>query len=353
MVTRIVTLLLITSVCFSSSGLSSRPKDPQKHARTDERQVPYDIMRPAIDLIVCGEYDRAQSYIRKIGENSLTGQFLLASLYHARMGELESFEGKELFLASTECVIEKAHVLLKNDPGDVTARFFLGIVKGYQAVHYNRRKQYMKALLTGRSGTQELRRCIESGYDLPEARIAIGSYRYWKSAKNFLRILPGIPDKRKDAVREIQKNLHPGSASYPLGLHQLIWILLDYKQYKAAETAVREGLRQYPESRFFLYPAAITAQRLDKWEEAEQYFGKVAASLAFNRMQSRYMWVKVTVKQAECLFELKKYSDALHLCRSISLNDIYARDRIRYRSLLERAAQIENACSEKRKDSLK
>ncbi|MFC1562325.1 tetratricopeptide repeat protein [candidate division KSB1 bacterium] len=307
--------------------------------------IPRKIINPAIDLIIRSEYERAQSYILEHTEkNSIIRDFLIASLHHARMGELESSEGSGMFLECVSLVTGKAEDILSSDHGNVTARFYLGTVKSYLAVYYNREGQFLKSISTARAAVGELEKCIAKNHDFPEPFLVIGSYNYWKSAKNFLRFLPGIPDKRDEAVREIRKNLLPGSVSYALGLNQLAWILIDFKRYDEAESLLREALHRYPGSRFFLYPAGILAQKQKEWDNASHYFGQMAESLQSDRLNNRSIWIKVSLKQADCLYQMAQYDAAVRVCRNIRQTTIHPDEREKAGKLITQASRLEHAC---------
>ncbi|MFC1477467.1 tetratricopeptide repeat protein [candidate division KSB1 bacterium] len=270
--------------------------------------------------------------------------FLSASLLHAYMGELETLEMRDELLHVTSAAATIIENRLDINPADISARFYLGTLKGYLAVLYNREGRILNTISNARSGNNMLLECLRYDEDFPEVHIANGTYRYWKSAKNFFRFLPGIPDERNDGIKEIQDHLEPGSISYAFGINQLIWIYVDHKQLDLAEAAVRKGLDYAPDSRFFLYPAGIVAQRQRKWREAAAFFERLNDSLEEDGFRERYFWVKTAVKRAECLMHLERYSDALLLCRLISGTVVPGYETNDTKPLLQRATDIEKKC---------
>jgi len=332
-------LLSLGPVLLHSSDISSfmvsDPADP----------LPRDDMIPVIEMIINGEYEGAERLIQNFApHDSLTQGFMRISLMHALMGELEAIERSDDFLETAEWIIRTARRRIEINPADMEARFYLGSVREYQAVYYSREKRYLKAIMTARSGFKDLEICLALNDNFSEAHIAAGSYQYWRSAKNFLRFLPGIKDEREDAIRKIRKHLIPGTASYALGLNQLTWIFIDAGDMIMAEKTVHEGLSKYPESRFFLYPCGVIALRTGEWQKAVLYFNKVAESLSDGCLNDRYMWVKVMLYQAECLYHAGRYEDSLRICKEMLLADVRPQDRERCRPLVMRGEKLEKMC---------
>lgn len=310
--------------------------------------IPREQLRPCIELIINGEYKKAEEYINKsFSPTSLKAGFLISSLLYARMGELYTTEGQEKFFQVADQLIRNAETRLKNEPGDIEARFYLGTVAQYISVAYANKGSYLKAIRTSVAGIKHLRQCLEENPDFPEVQITIGAYEYWSSAKNFLRFLPGIPDKRRSGIQQIRNNLKPESISYALGLNQFVWILLHHKELKSAEAALKVGLKRYPGSRFFLYPAGETAKRLGKWKEAANYYNLVAKNLERHNLKNRYFWIKVTLKQAESLVKTGDYKNALLMCEKIKATSVVVFEKSKTETLFKRAAEIETLCKKR------
>lgn len=309
--------------------------------------IPREQLRPCIELIIQGDYAGAGEYIKNgVFSDELTKRFLSASILYARIGELETSEGSGEFFAETDWIIQDARRRISENPQDITARFYLGIALCYRAVVFKNSGNLWKAFKNGNSGKKELENCLTLAPDFPEPHLAIGSYRYWMSAMNFLRFLPFIPDERKDGIRQIAENVRPESISYTMSLNQLIWILLDYKDFEGAEEVAKKALELYPASRFFLYPAAITAQRLGKWYEAALLLNKVKAALEKDGLHNRYIWIKVTVKYAESLIETGGFEKAMLLCSEIRNCNVIHFEQKKSKALFKRALYIEKICEE-------
>jgi len=309
--------------------------------------IPREQLRTGIELIIQGDYTGAGEYIKTVADcDELTKRFLSASILYARIGELETSEDSGEFFAETDWIIQEARRRISKNPQDVTARFYLGITLCYRAVVFKNSGNLWEAFKNGNSGKKELESCLTLAPDFPEPHLAIGSYRYWMSAVNFLRFLPFIPDERKDGIREIVENIYPESITYAMSLNQLIWILLDFKDFEGAEKIAKKALELYPTSRFFLYPAAITAQRLGKWYEAALLLNKVKDSLEKDGLHNRYMWIKVTVKHAESLIETKDYEKAILLCSEIRNCNVIHFEQKKSKALFKRALYIEKICEE-------
>ena len=305
--------------------------------------VPFYELRSGIDLIIKGEYEKLLEYSGSLQENgkNLTGRFLKASMYYARMGEIESLEGSADFHAEVDHIISETKSRIDRDPNDIESRFYLGSVLCFRAVIRQKEGSIIRAWRDGVNGKKELEKCLKLAPEFLEPHLAIGSYRYWSSAKNPLRFLRLVKDARKQGILEIEENIKPGSFSYALSLNQLIWISLDYNDYDNAESIAQEGLKLYPSSRFFLYPAAITAQKRGKWHDAALLLQKVKESLESDELVDTYFWLKVTVKQAESLVETGEIEKAIALCSAVLQSSIIPSDLEKSRDFIDRAKKIE------------
>jgi len=304
--------------------------------------VPFDQLSKGIDLIIKGEYDKLLEYTKSLKESGdeLPGSFLDASMFYARMGELESLEGIADFHEEVEYIISETKSRIDKNPNDIESRFYLGSVLSFRAVIRQKEGGIFRAWRDGANGKKELEKCLELAPEFLEPHLAIGSYRYWASAKNPFKFLPFVKDERKKGISEINENIKFGSFSYALSLNQLIWISLDNKDYDRAESIAQKGMELYPSSRFFLYPAAITAQELGKWGYAAALLQKVKESLEIDELDDTFFWLKVTVKQAESLVKTGEIEKAIALSLAVLQSSKLPTVLEKNRGLIERAKKI-------------
>lgn len=343
--TFVLVFLLLSPIQSSDRIIPSVPI-PASPAR---QEVPFDLLKSGIDLIVLGKYTSLEDFVNNLDETkrNLTKQFLILSMLYARMGELETTIDAGEFLDKAESLIYDAEERIRNNNTDLIAHFYLGSILCYRAVVKQRKGSIYGAWRDASRGKKELQACLEIDPEFNEPHLLLGSYRYWLSAKNFMRFLPFIADNREDAINQIRSNSDIDSFAYPMSLNQLIWIMNDFHKLEEAERIAKKALAMYPSSRFFLYPAAITAQKREKWDEAAVYFEKVKNSLESDRLDDRYMWLKVTVQLAESLMKIGDYKSAVVLSNDALSKKILAQELELSSDLLERAEKIERISTDR------
>ncbi|MCP4724492.1 MAG: tetratricopeptide repeat protein, partial [bacterium] len=266
---------------------------------------PQEKIRFCTDLIINHDYDQADIYIKEnFGNDKLTKLFLESSLVHSRMGDLETSVDSEDFSTVSSELIGIAEENMASDPEDLKSLFYLGTVTGYISVAEMRKGKTWSAYRKAVKSKEIMEKCLKIDQEFMEPYLLIGSCNYWLSAKNLFRRFTKIFDKRGKGVRQIKDSVVKGSMNYAFGLNQLIWILLDQKNYDEAESYAAEGLAEYPESRFFLYPAAEVYKRSGKLKKAAGFYEKVILSLENDKQTDRYFYLKNMLKLAEVSYEL-------------------------------------------------
>ena len=312
--------------------------DPSVNVRSNG--FPRKQLKTAIDYIARGKYDLAIKYAEDNLSDTLSVKFISLSALYARLGELETTVGQEDFFYEVETIVNLTKAGLEHDPEDITALFYLGSALSYRSVIHKNSGSIWKAFKDARSGNKLLKECVVIDPDFPEPHLFLGSYTYWMSKINIIRYVPFVPDNRKKGVDEIVSHLNPESVSYAMGLNQLFWIAMDMKNFDEAEKILIKGLALYPESRFFLYPAANLAQKQGDWFKAALYFNRVKKSLETDGYTNRYMWLKVTLKQAESYVQAKQYEKALRLCSEIASISVLPSEIEKSKRLFQRAKAI-------------
>ncbi|MCP4725613.1 MAG: tetratricopeptide repeat protein, partial [bacterium] len=118
------------------------------------------------------------------------------------------------------------------------------------------------------------------------------------------------------------------------------------KNYDEAESYAAEGLAEYPESRFFLYPAAEVYKRSGELKKAAGFYEKVILSLENDKQTDRYFYLKNMLKLAEVSYELGGTETVLRLCEKIIGNGVIKDEREAVENIIDRAEDL-------RKSSLK
>ena len=338
--TIVLNIVLVMSV---SSFARQHTEVPSFFEKPDG--FPREQLKTAIDFITRGKYDRAVHYAESSLSDPLSVKFISLSALYARLGELETTVGQEDFLYEVENIVKIAETRLAHDAEDITALFYLGSALSYRSVIQKNGGSVWKAFKDARSGNKLLKECAAIDPDFPEPHLVLGSHTYWMSKINIFRFVPFISDNRKKGIDEIVAFLNPESVSYAMSLNQLFWIYMDMNNFDEAEKILRKGMAIYPESRFFLYPAANLAQKQREWFKATLYFDRVKESLAKDGFTNRYMWLKVTLKQAESYVQAKQYENALRLCSEIESISVLPSEIEKSKRLFQRAKAIKKRFS--------
>jgi tetratricopeptide (TPR) repeat protein len=298
-----------------------------------------------IDYIVQGNYKGAQIYADTAFSSDKAAQhFLKLSALYARMGELETEEGKSEFFQEAEWLITQCRNQIAQKPSDSALRFYEAYTYAYRAVIHSKAGNFWSALKDAAAGKREFEMCTVLTPELKDVYLGIGVYMYWMSAINIFRVLPFIADNRLKGIQAIESNLDSTSLSYPLSLNQLCWILIDCNDLTRAEYYAYKGLALYPRSRFFLYPAAVSAQKQGKWQNAAALYEQLRVSLLRDSLSNRYFFIKVTVKYAETLTASGEYKKAYGLVVAIDKNPVIATEQEKCKELYKKAKTIEKQC---------
>ncbi len=306
----------------------------------EDSKLPREKLKAAIDLIIQGKYDHAAAFAESNVKDSLAVRFILISASYARLGELETSEGQHEFFNAIDIIENIAKNRLNHNSNDLATLFYYGSALCYRSVIHRTNGNVWKAFSDVRAGKKLLEQCLRLSPEFTAPHLLLGSYTYWISKVNILRFVPFVPDNRKKGIEKIVAYVNPQSISYAMSLNQLFWIYMDRKQFDEAEAVVLKGLELYPESRFFLYPAANLAEKKEEWEKAAGFFASVYDSLVKDGFANRYMALKVRVKQAESYVQIKKFKEAVLLCAEMSTMLAIPSEQKKSDSLFKRAQKI-------------
>ncbi len=332
-------LFILVSLMFPvASGITGLKTDGS---------LPRDQIRECTDLIINHKYELAEKYIiDELRDDDVTRLFLDVSILHARTGELETIAGIDELTRKSAELTDILENRTKEDPDDIGSLFYLGTVTGYLSITEMKQGSIWGAYRKAVKSKGIMEKCLEADPEFTEPYLLIGSCNYWLSAKNFFRKFTRFFDNRKKGIDQIINSLDKGSMNYAFGLNQLIWILLDQKNFEQAEKYVLEGLADYPESRFFLYPAAETFKRSGKFRKSADYYEKVIMSLKNDSLTDRYFYLKNKLKLAEVLYEMGEDEAVHQLCEEINNIEVIAGEMSYGEDVVSRAEKL-------RKSSLK
>ncbi|MBN1306288.1 MAG: hypothetical protein JXA18_00120 [Chitinispirillaceae bacterium] len=238
----------------------------------------------------------------------------MAAIVDSWMSTYLSDSRENEFFRFCELTVEKGDKMLKKDPEDQWAKFFIGGAEGYKGTFEARFERWITAFRYGWKGVSILAQLKDRNSDLIDILYGIGCYEYWRSAltKN-LRWMPGVDDKRADGIGKIKKALDSGIYTRIAASIALIDIYLNEKSYASALAIADEALVTYPRSRNLLFGKAKALSGMGNHNDAEGVFRQVLVRAEKNPAEEHatialcHYWIAKTHlhsgRFAECVSE--------------------------------------------------
>ena len=247
-----------------------------KPAEAQNDSLKTDWIQQSIDLTINGRFDEAESLLQqriRSGQDDLETYFYYASLLNSKMTHFENFHNDSLFLIVIDSVIKKADRILKKKSIDslqtACVLFYKGSAVGYLAFYQGQTGKWLAAFNNGMDAIDYLEQAVDYDSVFYDAYLGIGVYKYWKSTKlKAVLWLPFVKDERAEGIRLIRKATDSSSRSKYMGMHQLIYILLDYGDFYRAKQYALEAVGKYPQSQFMWWAYAHTLYKMHDDAEA-------------------------------------------------------------------------------------
>lgn len=299
-----MTRLILIVLCFLS------------HLQAAEK----DWVDRTIDLTINNKFDEAKAIIDHRlanGDSSVKIYFYFASILNSELTHFEFQIDDSQFLNVLDTVIEKAERQLERTASGDSARlarlyFYRGNAAGYKAYHLGRKGSWYSAFDHGLQAIGDLNRAVAYDSTLYDAYLGIGAYKYWSSTKlKYLLWIPLIPDQRDQGIRYLKKAVRHGAHGKYMGMHQLIYILLDYNKFGEALGYARAVVEAYPESQFMWWANAHTYYKMHDYPEAVRAYKKLLRLIESDDASNPMHWLSCQVRLAEIY---KKMNEPDH-CR--------------------------------------
>ncbi|MDZ7333116.1 MAG: hypothetical protein ONB31_14170 [candidate division KSB1 bacterium] len=258
-------------------------------------------------------YSQAESIFQNLTEtypDHPIGYFFMAAMLQSKMIDYETDRWSEDFRRYIRLAIDKAE---NRKTQDLWAMFYHGSALCYLAFYEGRNGDYLKAINHGFSGIAILKKIVNIDPEFHDAYFGIGSYQYWRSQKTrLLNWLPLISDGRAEGIELVRRSVELGRYTRYIAMSELIWILLDAGEADEAYAWAVRGLKQFPQSRFFLWGAAKSAYAMENFAAAASYFQNLLNSIVNSPMDNDYNEFLCRLKLAQCLEKLGKLAEASH-----------------------------------------
>lgn len=303
-----------------------------------------DLLRKGIDKIINQNYDEAKtifSELDKLRSDLPLGKIYLAATEIAQSYDYEIPFNHKLITNYLESAKDISKKLLGKDERNLWNKYFLALTEGYIAYYDAIRGSWLQAISTGLSSISSFEDILESDSSFHDAYIAIGTYKYWKSAKTeFLNWLPFIDDEKDLGIKLLSSAVKNSSYNYHLAVNSLIWIYIDRERYADAIELAGKALDKYPDSRIFRWGLARAYENINPQKSINEYFNVLHSypdTLKSNKIN------EVTLKHiiAQQYYKLGKKSDAKKLCEEIlSIKNYSEYEKDKLESRLKRVQKL-------------
>jgi len=319
-------ILIATAI----SNVYSQPS--QKDIITGIKAGLYHDYELALDIFKTQGYDYPENP---------TGPFFTASILQSKMMDFETSQWERDFFEQIQEAEIRARNILASDPQDTNARFCLGGALAYKGFYLSRKKKYFSGIRTAMAAIDQLEKVIEIDSLVYDAYLGIGNYKYWRSRlTGILNWLPFFSDQREEALELILLSLKKGTYTRWAALNDLAWIYIDRNEPEEALKYALIGLDEFPDSRFFLWPAADAYLKNGDYFQARTLYEKLLHSVTSESINNHYNEILLHLKIAQCAYEMNELEDAQFHC--IQLLNIEPQDEVlqRVQSKYDRAKKL-------------
>jgi len=278
------------------------------------------LLKIGIESIVDQNYPDAEQKFKQLDESYPElpfGNIYLAAVRIASSVDLGEPYDESYILSHFEKAEKQSEVLLDKNEKDVWGQYCMALTKGYTAYYRALNRDYISAFSNGLSSISHFEKCLQIDSSFYESYIAIGTYKYWKSAKtSFLTWLPFIKDDKQSGLDYLRSVMDKSTYNRHLGYNSLIWVYINEKKYQAALSECEKALKRNPESRFFKWAEARVLQDIDK-RRAIDVYKNLLESYTGIKDNNHYNEIVLKHKIAMLYYDLGENKKALKLCSEI------------------------------------
>lgn len=281
----------------------------------------HSLVLQGIDLTWREEYTRADSIFQCVLQEfpgHPAGYLYQAGVVLARAMDNEM----ELDLAKFDSLIDigkkKANSLIESGSDRTWGYFFVGAADGSDSYARVYRGDWFGGARKGFASVSSFEDATRLDSTLSDAYAGIGAFYYWRSRKTeFFNWIPFVGDDRPEAFALLQKSVDKGIYNRYTALSMLVAIYTDAGMYDEAMTCCREGLKQYPESRAFLWGLATACHKAEMWSEAATAYRHLLDAIVHSQDNNHYNEIVCRLNLAKVKSELRDSSEVLGLLKDI------------------------------------
>jgi len=290
------------------------------------------LIRKGITLTLSAEYQEAKNTFKELEKefpDLPAGKIFIISPHIAESSERMELEENESIGAMIDEAEIAAEKYAAKNHGSIWANYFLGVSRGYSAYYRATKHKYLSAINEGYSSVKDFEKCIEADKNFYEAYIAVGTYKYWVSAKTeFINWLPFFSDEKELGTKLLEKAVGGNSYHFHLAIYSLCWVYISRDMYSKALDLAEKALKFFPESKDFHFIKARVYSVDNPLKAAAELYKIRELFLQHGTLTTRNdLWVNFAI--ARNLNNGGKYSEALDRCNYIlgyKPNEKYSED---------------------------
>jgi tetratricopeptide (TPR) repeat protein len=268
-----------------------------------------------IDYTFTCEFDSAMKIFQSIVDqypDHIVGYFYQAATLQSKMMDYETDLWEEMFYQKIDQAVSVGQKQIDETRDDPWTYFYLGNTYSYKGLYQAKSGGLIPGFINARKGLSYLEKSVELDSSLYDAYLVIGNFKYWEGRfYKYIKWLPWVSDERREGLQMIRQSIKRGTFSRWVGMNSLAWIEFDRKRFDIAISIFREGLEQYPESRFFLWGMAHTSFRMEKYRESISYYQQILDSIISGDFNNGYNEAECRLKIGLCHFYLKEFDKAI------------------------------------------
>lgn len=304
----------------------------------------HNILKNGIELIINQKYDEAEKLFKRLEQTRKDlplGKIYLAAVSIAKSYDYETPFDDEYISNNLESAKKISERFLEKDENNVWNKYYYALSQGYIAYYDALRESWLQAFSTGLSSVSAFEDCLEVDKNFYEAKIAIGSYKFWKSSKTeFLNWLPFVEDEKDLGIKYLKEAVKFSGYNSHLATHSLIWIYIEQKDFDSAIKLSQSALLEHPESRIFRWGLARSFENKDVKKSIILY-KEVLESYPKNLKSNKIN--EITLKHIIAQLELKNNNrtEALRICNEIlNIKNFTNHEAEKLEARLERVKQL-------------
>ena len=281
-------------------------------------------LQKGIESGISEDYQQALEFFEQVKKeypDHPAGYFFSAAIIQSQMMDFETKQWEKQFYKEINNAIKIASKAVHNEPENPHMLFFHGAAMSYKSFQLARDGKYIKAIKIALVAIDELEKVTEIDTLFCDAYLGVGSYNYWRSQiTEKLSWLPFFPNNKNAGIELIKKAVDCSYYSKWAALSNLSWIYIQEENYTQAIYCAKEGLQQFPESRFFLWPLGDAFYKNKEYEKSIEIYQKLLLSVKSETINNHYNEILLHIKLAECFFNLKNSEfSKMHCEKALSL----------------------------------